>query len=48
MRRSWPTPAQPGESAPLLMGLTARMISGGADKEVDLGARVGLLYAVYL
>src|SRR4249920_3567679 len=31
-----------------LVGVTAHMISGGADKEVEVGARVGLLYVVHI
>jgi hypothetical protein len=31
-----------------LVGVTAHMISAGADKEVEVSARVGLLYVVYI
>ena len=31
-----------------LMGLTAHSISCGADKEVEVGALIGLLYMLYV
>jgi hypothetical protein len=33
---------------PPLMGLTAHPIPCGADKEIEVGAGVGLLYVVYI
>jgi hypothetical protein len=32
----------------LLMGVTAHLISCGADEEVEVGAGVGLLYVIYI